>query len=144
MSIRPGILAALCATGILGCAGAQQSAHSQQLATQVAQLETRVNALEQNQSSHGLAVATDSATWGETAATGASGAATHAALPKATTKRVQRALKNAGFYTGELDGRMGPMTKQAIKDFQKANELTEDGKVGAKTWAKLGPHLPTE
>ena len=36
------------------------------------------------------------------------------------------------------DGIFGPLTEEAVKEFQKSNGLTIDGIVGAKTWAKLG------
>ncbi|XRG81086.1 peptidoglycan-binding domain-containing protein [Rossellomorea sp. GAMAL-10_SWC] len=35
------------------------------------------------------------------------------------------------------DGIFGPITDRAVRNFQKKNGLTVDGKVGAKTWAKL-------
>ncbi|HTZ11516.1 MAG TPA: peptidoglycan-binding domain-containing protein, partial [Candidatus Margulisiibacteriota bacterium] len=53
---------------------------------------------------------------------------------KPTGKDIQSALKNAGFYAGEVDGKIGPKTKAAIEAFQKANNLKPDGKVGPKTW----------
>jgi peptidoglycan hydrolase-like protein with peptidoglycan-binding domain len=56
---------------------------------------------------------------------------------------IQTALKNAGYYAGKIDGKIGPMSKKAIEDFQKANGLTADGKVGPKTWAVLGKYLTT-
>jgi peptidoglycan hydrolase-like protein with peptidoglycan-binding domain len=56
---------------------------------------------------------------------------------KPTTKEIQTALKNAGYYTGSVDGKVGPKTKKAIEEFQKANGLKVDGKVGPKTWAIL-------
>lgn len=58
-----------------------------------------------------------------------------------TTGQIQTALKNAGYDPGPLDGRMGRMTRVAIKDFQKANNLTVDGKVGKNTWSVLGQYL---
>ncbi len=63
--------------------------------------------------------------------------------PDETTKarQIQTALKNAGFDPGSIDGKIGPKTKKAIKDFQGANGLTADGKVGPKTWAKLSKYL---
>ncbi|MCM8796259.1 MAG: peptidoglycan-binding protein [Candidatus Omnitrophica bacterium] len=61
-----------------------------------------------------------------------------------TVQEIQVALKNAGYYTGEIDGKIGPLTKKAIKDFQKANNLEVDGKVGPKTWAILGTYLKKE
>ena len=60
---------------------------------------------------------------------------------KPTTKDIQTALKNAGFNPGSFDGKMGPRTRQAIKDFQKSKGLVPDGAVGPKTWASLGKHL---
>ena len=60
---------------------------------------------------------------------------------KPTTQEIQTALKNAGFYTGAIDGKIGPMSKKAITEFQKANGLNADGKVGPKTWALLSVYL---
>ncbi len=60
---------------------------------------------------------------------------------KPTATEIQTALKNAGFYTGKVDGKIGAKTKQAIAEFQKANGLTGDGKVGPKTWSILSKHL---
>lgn len=50
---------------------------------------------------------------------------------------IQTALKNLGLYEGEIDGKIGPKTKEAIREFQSKNNLTVDGKVGPKTWALL-------
>jgi peptidoglycan hydrolase-like protein with peptidoglycan-binding domain len=58
-----------------------------------------------------------------------------------TTKEIQTALKNAGFDPGSFDGKMGPRTRQAIKDFQKSKGLVPDGVVGQKTWANLSKYL---
>ena len=63
---------------------------------------------------------------------------------KPTAKEIQSALKNAGLYAGEVDGKIGPKTKAAIEEFQKANNLTPDGKVGTKTWASLSRYLNPE
>lgn len=54
---------------------------------------------------------------------------------------IQTALKNAGYYTAEIDGKIGPKTRKAIEEFQKANNLEVDGKVGPKTWAILSAYL---
>ncbi len=62
-------------------------------------------------------------------------------VAKPTNQEIQTALKNAGLYAGEVDGKVGPATKKAIEEFQKANNLKPDGKVGAKTWAVLGKYL---
>nr|MBU1328864.1 peptidoglycan-binding protein [Candidatus Omnitrophota bacterium] len=58
-----------------------------------------------------------------------------------TIKDIQTALKNADFNPGSLDGKMGPRTRQAIKDFQKSKGLVPDGAVGPKTWASLSKYL---
>ncbi|MDD2866080.1 MAG: peptidoglycan-binding domain-containing protein [Candidatus Omnitrophota bacterium] len=52
-------------------------------------------------------------------------------------KGIQTALKGLGLYQGEIDGKIGPKTKAAIKEFQQKNGLVADGKVGPKTWAAL-------
>lgn len=54
---------------------------------------------------------------------------------------IQRALKNAGFYHGEIDGKVGPGTEAAIRSFQEANGLDADGVCGRNTWDKLKQYL---
>ena len=71
---------------------------------------------------------------------------TAAASAAATSKtgsaqEIQQALKQAGFYQGAIDGKIGPKTQQAIKEFQQAHQLKVDGKVGPRTWAALQPYL---
>jgi murein L,D-transpeptidase YcbB/YkuD len=53
------------------------------------------------------------------------------------TKKVQIALYAAGFDPGKIDGKMGPQTIQAIKNFQESRGLKADGIVGKETWALL-------
>jgi peptidoglycan hydrolase-like protein with peptidoglycan-binding domain len=64
-----------------------------------------------------------------------------ASSDKPSPKAIQQALKNAGFYSGKIDGNLGPKTKKAIEEFQAQNGLKADGKVGAKTWKALSAHL---
>ena len=56
-------------------------------------------------------------------------------------RQIQAALKNAGYYQGVIDGKIGRQSRQAIRDFQKANNLSVDGKVGKKTWVALKEYL---
>lgn len=62
----------------------------------------------------------------------------------ARNKTIQMALKNANFYSGEIDGKIGPRTKEAVKKFQTSKNLTADGIIGAKTWTELKSYLPQE
>jgi peptidoglycan hydrolase-like protein with peptidoglycan-binding domain len=57
------------------------------------------------------------------------------------SRQIQTALKNSGFYKGEVDGKIGPKTKAAIRAFQKASNLNPDGVVGSKTWDALKKNL---
>ena len=50
---------------------------------------------------------------------------------------VQRRLKELGYYKGSADGDFGPATEEAVKEFQRANGLSADGKVGKKTLEKM-------
>ena len=52
-------------------------------------------------------------------------------------KKVQQRLKKLGYYTGSIDGDYGNGTTTAVKNFQKRNGLTVNGKVNSKTLAKL-------
>ncbi len=56
-------------------------------------------------------------------------------------KIIQQRLKTWGYYTGAVDGILGPKSVAAIKKFQKANGLVADGIVGPKTAAKIGISL---
>jgi len=60
---------------------------------------------------------------------------------KERMKQVQAALKKAGFYNGEIDGKMGPQTKAAIMAFQKTKGLSPDGAAGQKTFEALKVYL---
>ena len=60
---------------------------------------------------------------------------------QADPKQIQTALKNAGYYTGTVDGKLGKKTRKAVRAFQKANNLPIDGKVGSKTWSVLKEYL---
>ena len=50
---------------------------------------------------------------------------------------IQRCLKGQGYLQGKVDGYFGPMTKKAVTNYQKANNLTADGIVGTRTVQKL-------
>lgn len=49
----------------------------------------------------------------------------------------QARLNALGYNCGTPDGIFGPNTDKAVKAFQRANGLSQDGDIGPKTWAKL-------
>ena len=50
---------------------------------------------------------------------------------------LQIILKSYNYYTGKIDGQIGPNSKGALKDFQKANNAMVDGILGPETCLKL-------
>ena len=54
---------------------------------------------------------------------------------------VQTALKNAGYYDGNIDGKIGPRSQKAIMDFQADHNLKSDGIIGKQTWMELQSYL---
>ena len=55
-----------------------------------------------------------------------------------TVRTIQTKLKNWGYYTGAIDGIYGAKTKEAVKYFQRKNNLKVDGIVGTQTLKALG------
>ena len=49
----------------------------------------------------------------------------------------QRKLLSKLYVVGELDGVFGAQTERAVREFQSENNLSVDGIIGPKTWAKL-------
>ncbi len=57
-------------------------------------------------------------------------------------KTVQIILKSSGFDPGKIDGKLGPRTVSAIREFQEANGLKSDGVIGPATLRTLIDYLP--
>ena len=53
-------------------------------------------------------------------------------------RRAQEALKSEGHDPGPVDGRMGPKTQDALRHFQKQENLRETGRLDQETMSKLG------
>jgi soluble lytic murein transglycosylase-like protein len=51
---------------------------------------------------------------------------------------LQVALHQRGFYKGRIDGVAGPLTAQAVRDFQRSKRLHVDGLAGPQTRRALG------
>ena len=120
-----------------GCAGGLSRKEFARLQSQVGMLDERVTQLERaSGASSGPLSAVPSS---EPAATPEPAPSESGPAPslKPSTREIQQALKNAGFYQGALDGKMGATTREAVKEFQRVHGLTDDGVVGKRTWAKL-------
>ncbi len=50
---------------------------------------------------------------------------------------IQKRLKQLGFYDGEVDGRLGPITQKAYSQFQSSNGQTGDGFITLKSYEIL-------
>jgi peptidoglycan hydrolase-like protein with peptidoglycan-binding domain len=53
-------------------------------------------------------------------------------------RAAQEALRTKGFDPGPVDGKFGPRTTQALRDFQKQEGLRVTGRLDGETRAKLG------
>lgn len=60
-----------------------------------------------------------------------------AALSREAVRRGQQALQDKGLYTGAIDGIMGPGTGEALKAFQRSQNLDETGVFDPPTLARL-------
>ena len=56
-------------------------------------------------------------------------------------RQAQKALVTAGFYKGAVDGKEGPLTQKAIKEFQQAHGLKADGVMGPATSEALSRYV---
>ena len=53
-------------------------------------------------------------------------------------KKAQESLHNKGYYSGNVDGIMGPQTRAALREYQKVEKLEVTGRLDTKTAGKLG------
>jgi len=134
------------AVSLVGCASMgtvkQKNNEIQGLKNQVSLLETQVQNKDQEINSLRDALSTKSVgqTSTETTTTVTERTSTKV-KSNFSVKDVQKALANAGYDPGKIDGRMGKQTRDALRAFQKANNLTVNGKANKKTWALLGTYL---
>ena len=136
----------LCAATALlaGCATSGSRQDTARLQAQIGILDERVSQLER--SSGGITTAALPSEAAAQAATAnpvvasASGGSTGKVSIKPSTREIQQALKNAGFYQGQVDGKLGQQTRDAVKEFQRVHGLKDDGVVGKQTWNKLSSY----
>jgi peptidoglycan hydrolase-like protein with peptidoglycan-binding domain len=53
-------------------------------------------------------------------------------------KKAQEALRDKGYYSGQIDGIIGPQTRAGIRQYQKSEKLSVTGKLDGETAGKLG------
>ena len=139
-----GLIASVFLAG--GCAGQRQAQELNQLKSDIGMLDQRLGQLERA----GLRSSTSA--WPSDPSIQPAAVEPAAPAPRRTapapapsvkpSKRdIQQALKHAGFYQGSLDGTIGPMTREAIRQFQQVNGLKVDGIVGRQTWDKLSAYV---
>jgi hypothetical protein len=60
-----------------------------------------------------------------------------------SVREAQQILKDKGFYSGSVDGIYGPLTRKAVRNYQKQQNLNADGRLGPQTLSSLGVQQPT-
>jgi hypothetical protein len=58
--------------------------------------------------------------------------------PDQVVANVQTALQDQGYYNGEIDGALGPETREALANYQSDHELEVTGAIDQPTLASLG------
>lgn len=58
------------------------------------------------------------------------------------TIRVQAALMRLGYYNGDIDGILGPQTRESLMAYQKSQGLAETGRMDIETLTRLGISIP--
>ncbi|SHF08660.1 peptidoglycan-binding domain-containing protein [Caloramator proteoclasticus] len=53
---------------------------------------------------------------------------------------LQKSLKDLGYYNSTIDGKFGPLTKDALMRYQRDYGLAVDGICGPSTWKSLAKH----
>lgn len=145
MRAGQGMLVVVGALVVAGCATQRSAQDVNRLKSDISLLDQRVAQLERSGMRDTTAAEWPSDTTAPLATSALPKAAATTATPSASLKpskrEIQQALKNAGFYQGTVDGKIGPKTREAVKAFQEVNGLKADGVVGRQTWEKLSPYL---
>jgi peptidoglycan hydrolase-like protein with peptidoglycan-binding domain len=53
-------------------------------------------------------------------------------------KKLQETLRDKGYYSGKVDGVLGPRTREGIRQYQKSENLPVTGRLDDQTSGKLG------
>lgn len=132
------VIAVLLISFLTGCATTAPQNQKQQLKEQVNELQERIRILEGELQTKAREI---SELENELEKTRKTKQTETTYIEQLSIRQIQTALKNANFYKGAVDGKLGKQTKSAIKQFQKANGLKADGIVGRRTTIELNKYL---
>ncbi|MDD5292343.1 MAG: peptidoglycan-binding domain-containing protein [Candidatus Omnitrophica bacterium] len=130
---------------ISGCVSLPQNQKNSELEDRLAKIEERIAGIEKGEEApQGKSVVKDKKYSAQKIAGKVEPVREMVRFP--SNEDIQIALKNAGLYDGKIDGQIGTKTRNAIKEFQKQNDLEIDGVVGRNTWDALGKfyYMPLE
>ena len=137
MNLVVRMLCVLISAGVLaGCASTRQTGSVNELQIRVAQLEREVASKDETIAALQQRTTQSSGRSGRSSSVSTAENRGIIRVP-ASVRDVQTALQRAGYYSGNIDGKIGGQTIEGIKRFQKDNHLKVDGVIGASTWTKL-------
>lgn len=61
---------------------------------------------------------------------------------KPTVSNIQMGLQRLGYDPGPADGRLGPRTQAAIREYERDNGLLVDGQASPALWDHIRSHMP--
>src|SRR3989338_6290313 len=130
------LLSMVVIVGLAGCATSRQKMRSDDLQVRLEEAEKEVALKEQEVDDLKAEIRSlsgelrTSKSYGADSTVASSGKYSDIIRVSASPSDIQKALKDAGYYTGNVDGKIGAKTRKAIKEFQSANGLNPDGVVG--------------
>ena len=127
--------------GILFSAGCSKAAQVRSMENRIGNLDERISYLERNSAATPSNFEMAASTMDLPTQPSASAVVDKSPWLKPTPYDIQLALKNAGFYRGNIDAKLGPKTHAALKEFQRVHGLKADGVVGRQTWDKLSQYV---
>jgi peptidoglycan hydrolase-like protein with peptidoglycan-binding domain len=128
------ITIAMLSTALIGTAVFAASTNNPQQPTQGAQTQPQNN----NQAQRPTQPNTQQNAQRQNQPNNQQAAASPQNMPRSRIIIVQRALDKSGFNAGKADGRWGPKTTDAVKQFQQSKQIQPSGQLDQQTVADLG------
>ncbi|KRR19444.1 peptidoglycan-binding domain-containing protein [Bradyrhizobium retamae] len=130
---------ALLATTVIGTPAFAASSDMQQHQTQAHQMQPQNSGKAQTQNDSQRSAQSRQNSSPQTARSAASDRPiSPQSLPRQEIRQVQQTLDKDGFRAGPADGRWGPETRNALKQFQHSKDIRADGRLNRQTMADLG------